>query len=150
MSTCAPDTSTYTNTAIETVLREHTDIFEVARTVMAIAPRRPLDALLASVASAAYERSGLPDVERIHHAAESFDTVIADADELAAACSRPLHELARLLRPGGRLVLTVAPQRAAACTAALFAAGFLVVPAHSGEHVSILIGVRGEYAPATR
>lgn len=138
------------NTAIEAVLREHTDIFEVARAVLAVAPARPLDELLAAVPSVTYERSGLAEVERIHYAAGSFDTVIADADELAGASSRPLREIARLLRPGGRVVLTVAPQGASACSGHLFAAGFLVVPAHADERVSILIGVRGEYAPATR
>lgn len=135
-------------TRLEAVLREHTSVFESACGVLAIAPEPALDDALASMPHLAYDRSGLADVERLHYTAESFDAVIGDADALAGATHRPLRDLARLLRPGGRLVLRVTSGRARACVADLTASGFLVVPADVGEREHILIGVRGEQQPA--
>jgi SAM-dependent methyltransferase len=137
-----PDT-----THLEAALREHTGIFERACGVLAIAPERSLDDALAAVPHLAYDRSGLADVERLHYTAESFDAVIGDADALAHATHRPLRDLARLLRPGGRLVLRVTSGRAQQCVTDLAASGFLVVPAHVDEREHIVIGVRGEHAP---
>jgi len=134
-------------TRLEAVLREHTDVFEAAGGVLAIAPERSLDAALAAVPDLAYDRSGLADVERLHYSAESFDAVVGDADALAGASHRPLGGLARLLRPGGRLVLSVTSERVEACVNDLAAAGFLVVPAHADERMHVLIGVRGEHGP---
>jgi SAM-dependent methyltransferase len=134
-------------TRLEAVLRAHTNIFDAPGGVLAIAPERSLDDALAGAPDLAYDRSGLADVERLHYSAESFDAVIGDADALAGASHRPLRNLARLLRPGGRLVLSVSSARAEACVTDLAAAGFLVVPAHIDERMQILIGVRGEHGP---
>ena len=137
-------------TQLEAVLREHTDVFEGAGGVLAIAPERSLDDTLAAIPHLAYDRSGLADVERLHYSAESFDAVIGDADALAVASHKPLRDLARLLRPGGRLVLRVASDRVDACVTDLAAAGFLVIPAHVDERTAILISVRGEHGPPSR
>ena len=145
-----PGNANTDTTALEAVLREHTDIFEVGGGVLAIAPERSLDDTLAALPHLAYDRTGLADVERLHFTAESFDAVIGDADALAVASHRPLRELARLLRPGGRLVLRVTPGRVDACVSELAAAGFLVVPAHVDERKQILISVRGEHGPPSR
>ena len=136
-------------TRLETVLREHTAIFESGGGVLAISPERSLDEALAAVPHLDYDRSGLADVERLHYTAESFDAVIGDADALAGASHRPLHDLARLLRPGGRLVLRVTSRRAHRCATDLAGAGFLVIGADIDEQQHILVGVRGEHAPAT-
>lgn len=130
------------------VLRQHTDVFEAAGGVLAIAPERSLHDALDAVPQLDYDRSGLADVERLHFTAESFDVVIGDADALADASHRPLRDLARLLRPGGRLVLSVTSERADACVTDLGTAGFLVIPAHLDEQTAILIGVRGEHGPS--
>jgi len=135
---------------LEAVLREHTDIFEVAGGVLAIAPERSLDDTLAAIPHLAYDRSGLADVERLHFTAESFDAVIGDADALADVSHRPLRDLARLLRPGGRLVLRVGADRVDAAATELGAAGFLVIPAHVDERTAILISVRGEHGSPSR
>ena len=137
-------------TQLEAVLREHTDIFEVAGGVLAIAPERSLDDTLGAIPHLTYDRSGLADVERLHFTAESFDAVIGDADALADASHRPLRDLARLLRPGGRLVLRVTRERVDAAAADLAAAGFLVIPVHVDERTAILISVRGEHGPPSR
>ena len=137
-------------TQLEAVLREHTDIFEAPGGVLAIAPGRSLDDTLAAIPHLAYDRSGLADVERLHFTAESFDAVIGDADALADASHRPLRDLARLLRPGGRLVLRITPDRVDAAATDLAAAGFLVIPAHIDERTAILISVRGEHGPPSR
>src|SRR5579871_5065283 len=129
---------------LEAVLRAHTDIFETPRGVLAIAPEPTLHDALAAVPQIRYDRSGLADVERLHLAPESFDALIGDADALAEASHRPLRDLGRLLRPGGRLVLRVTPGRSRACTQDLESAGFLVVPAHADSRCQILLGVRGE------
>ena len=136
-------------TQLEAVLREHTTIFEAAAGVLAIAPEWALDDALAAMPHLAYNRGGLADVERLHYTSESFDAVIGDADALADASHRPLRDLARLLRPGGRLVLRVSAGRSDACVTDLAGAGFLVVPAHVDEQEHILVGVRGEHAPAS-
>ena len=137
-------------TQLEAVLRAHTDIFEEAGGVLAIAPERSLDDTLAAIPHLAYDRSGLADVERLHFTAESFDAVIGDANALADASHRPLRDLARLLRPGGRLVLRVTADRVDAAATELGAAGFLVIPAHVDERTAILISVRGEHGPPSR
>ena len=137
-------------TQLEAVLRAHTNIFEAPGGVLAIAPERSLHDALDAVPQLDYDRSGLADVERLHFTAESFDAVIGDADALAGASHRPLRELARLLRPGGRLVLSVTSERVDACVTDLVAAGFLVIPAHVDEQTAILIGVRGEHGPPPR
>jgi SAM-dependent methyltransferase len=134
-------------TQLEAVLREHTDIFEAGGGVLAIAPERSLHDALDAVPELDYDRSGLADVERLHFTAESFDAVIGDADALAGASHRPLRELARLLRPGGRLVLSVTSERVDACVTELAASGFLVIPACLDEQTAILISVRGEHGP---
>ena len=142
--TAGADTET---TQLEAVLREHTDIFEVAGGVLAIAPERSLDDTLGAIAHLNYDRSGVADVERLHFTAESFDAVIGDANAIADASHRPLRDLARLLRPGGRLVLRVTADRVDAAATDLAAAGFLVIPAHIDERTAILISVRGEHGP---
>ena len=134
-------------TQLETVLRAHTDIFEAAGGVLAIAPEPSLRDALDAVPELDYDRTGLADIERLHLSAESFDAVICDADALAGASHRPLRDLARLLRPGGRLVLSVTSERLDACVTDLAAAGFLVIPAHRDEQQAILISVRGEHGP---
>lgn len=134
-------------TQLEAVLRAHTDIFEAGGGVLAIAPDPALHDALDAAPELDYDRSGLADVERLHLSAESFDAVIGDADALAGASHRPLRELARLLRPGGRLVLSVAPERVGECVSDLAVAGFLVIPAHLDEQTAVLISVRGEHAP---
>ncbi len=133
---------------IEAVLRVHTDIFDAPREVLAIAPESPLDEMLAAAATVGYDRSGVADVERLHYASASFDAVIGDADALAEGSHRPLRDLARLLRPGGRLVLGVSPGRASHAARDLRRAGFLVVPAHRGAARHVLVGIRGEHVPA--
>ena len=137
-------------TQLEAALREHTDIFEVAGGVLAIAPEPSLDDALGAIPHLTYDRSGLADVERLHYTAESYDAVIGDADALADASHRPLRDLGRLLRPGGRLVLRVKTDAVEAAATDLAGAGFLVIPAHVGERTAILISVRGEHARPSR
>ena len=134
----ATDTSTLVR-----VLRERTDVFERERSILAIAPGAEFEPILARIPHA--RATSLRDLALLRSEAESFDLVIADAGVIASGSDRAHRELARLLRPGGRLVTTVAAGLARACVEQL-AAGFLVARAAEHRGSTVLVAIRGEFA----
>jgi SAM-dependent methyltransferase len=105
------------------------------QTVVALAPDAALEASLTELAGSNYRRAQSPGAIG-RFVAETVDVVVAA--ELSGPAA--LAEIARVLRPGGRLVLGDRDQ-----AQALAAAGFLVARAGG-----VLIGVRGEFAAGGR
>ena len=59
-----------------------------------------------------------------------------------------MHQLARVLCPGGRLIIAVPTACAAMLRRRLAGEGFLVALAACDERTHVLIGVRGEFGAA--
>ena len=129
---------------LETVLRRQTDLFEVRRSVLAVAPQPALDETLAGLGHLRYVRAEHAGEPALSLAEETFDIAIADA-RLDDSSAPPLAELARMLRPGGRLILSVAARQALFCARRLAATGFFVTHAHESPELCVLLAVRGEF-----
>jgi hypothetical protein len=130
----------------EAVLLQHTDVLAARRRVLAIAPAPELFEVLESLAQLDRRyavRAAEPDPGL---ATASFHVVVADTRRGGVGDRESLHELARVLCPGGRLIIAVPPARAATLRRDLAAEGFLVALAAADERVQVLLGVRGEFA----
>lgn len=79
-------------------------------------------------------------------ASASFDVVIADSRRAGIGEREGMRELARVLCPGGRLILAVPAACAAMLRRRLGSEGFLVALAACDELTEVLVGVRGEGA----
>ncbi len=130
---------------LETVLRRQTDIFEVRQSVLALAPEPALDETLAGLGHLHYVRAEHAREPALASFEESFDIAIADARRLEDSSADPPAGLARMLRPGGRLILSVAARQALFCARRLAATGFFVTHAHESPELCVLLAVRGEF-----
>jgi len=147
-ATRSASTSARAEARPEAVLLQHTDVLAARRRVLAIAPAPEVFEVLESLAQldrrytarAAHPDPGLANA--------SFDIVVADTRRGGAGERESLHELARVLCPGGRLIIAVPVACAATARRRLAAEGFLVALAAVDERVQVLLGVRGEFAPA--
>lgn len=131
---------------LEAVLLQHTDVLAARRRVLAIAPAPEVFEVLESLAQldrryAVRSASAYPAL-----ATASFDVVVADTRRSSAGERESLHELARVLCPGGRLIIAVAAPRVTALRRRLAHEGFLVALAAADETTHILLGIRGEFA----
>jgi protein-L-isoaspartate O-methyltransferase len=131
---------------LEAVVRQRTDLVEDKRRVLAIAIGAALDETLHGLSHLDYRRVARATAVELRFVAESFDVIICDSERFGADAPRAPQELTRMLRPGGRLILAVAAERAGAYRRRLAAEGFLVALAHADEDTHVLLGVRGEFA----
>jgi protein-L-isoaspartate O-methyltransferase len=127
-------------------MRQRTDLVEDKRRVLAIAIGTALDETLQGLRHLDYRRAARATAVELRFVAESFDVIICDSESFGADAPRAPHELTRMLRPGGRLILAVAAERSDAYRRRLAAEGFLVVLAHDDEDTHVLLGVGGEFA----
>jgi hypothetical protein len=131
---------------LEAVLLQHTDVLAARRRVLAIAPTPEVFEVLESLAQLDRRyamRSAPADPAQ---AAESFDVVVADTRRCSAGERESVHELARVLCPGGRAIIAVAPACVATLRRRLADEGFLVALAAADDSVHILVAIRGEFA----
>ena len=131
---------------LEAVLRQRTDILETERRVLAIAPDPPLTETLEGLGNLDYRRAAHAGQVHQRFVAESFDVIVGDSAQFGADARAALHELTRMLRPGGRLILAVAPERADFFRRRLASEGFLVSIGHQDADGQVLLAVRGEFA----
>jgi len=135
---------------VERVLRERTDVFEHERRILAIAARPEIERVLARLPQGRCRRAAALSREALRFDdCESFDVAIADAGAVDGS-GGALRELARMLRPGGRLVVRVGGGAAADLTQRLAGAGFFVSRAAEGRGATVLVAVRGEFAAYAR
>ena len=131
--------------ALEALLRERTDSFAAARLRVCDRARRDprLDAggPLPS-APQAHRCGGRGRISRRGRHGRRCDHAAVDASQ------RPPRGLARLLRPGGRLIASV-PAVAVRALSLLLATGLFTARVHNDD-VTILIGVRGILASRRR
>lgn len=135
---------------LEAVLRQRTDILETERRVLAIAPDPKLTQTLTGLGHLDYRRAA--HAAQVHQSfvAESFDVIVGDSAQFGADARTALHELTRMLRPGGRLILAVTAERADFYRRRLAAEGFLVSVGHQDADGQVLLAVRGEFASYRR
>jgi len=143
--TRAPWASARVQARLEAVLLAHTDVLAARRRVLAIAPTPEVFEVLESLAQldrryAVRSAAADPAV-----ATESYDVVVADTRRCGAGGRESIHELARVLCPGGRAILAVAPACAPTLRRRLADEGFLVALAASDDSVQILLAIRGEF-----
>ena len=131
---------------LEAVLRQRTDILETERRVLAIAPDPPLTETLEGLGHLHYRRAAHAGQVHQRFVAESFDVIVGDSAQFGADARAALHELTRMLRPGGRLILAVVAERADFFRRRLAAEGFLVSIGHQDADGQVLLAVRGEFA----
>ena len=135
---------------VERVLRERTDVFEHERAILAIAAQPEIERVLERLPQGRCRRAAALSREALRFDdCESFDIAIADADAVEDGPAGALGELARMLRPGGWVVLRVSAAAAASCAQRLAGAGFFVARAAEGRGATVLLGVRGEFAAYT-
>jgi SAM-dependent methyltransferase len=132
---------------LERVLRERTDVLAAARRVLHIAPAARLRATLAALEQldyfAAEPTPGSLDSLALPFVEESFDVVICDGAEDGRRV--PLREIARMLRPGGRAVLTAPSGESEQTFAELLArAGFFATRVRERMAPTVFVCVRGE------
>jgi SAM-dependent methyltransferase len=135
--------------AVERLLRERTDVFCEARRVLHIAPQAELQGTLSALEHLDYHCSEQPAVEidelEIPHVSAGFDVIVCDGELGGDAPLRPLREIARLLRPGGRAILSAPAQVHPGDFAKLIArAGFFVSRRRELGRPDVFLCVRGE------
>lgn len=127
---------------LEAVLLQHTDVLAARRRVLAIAPTPEVFDVLESLAQLDRRYAVRSAAAHPALATESFDVVVADTRR----CSAGARELARVLCPGGRAIIAVAPACVATLRRRLADEGFLVALAAADDSVHILLAIRGEFA----
>ena len=135
---------------LDAVLLQHTDVLAARRRVLAIAPDPEVFELLESLAQLDRRYAVGAAAVDPSFPSSSFDVVLADSRRAGAGERDTVHQLARVLCPGGRLIIAVPTACAAAMRRRLAGEGFLVALAACDERVHVLLGVRGEFAPAER
>jgi hypothetical protein len=116
--------------------------------VLAIAPAPEVFEVLESLAQLDRRYAVRAAAIDTSFASASFDIVLADTRRAGAGERDNVHELARVLCPGGRLIIAVPTACAATLRRRLAGEGFLVALAAADERVQVLLGVRGEFAAA--
>lgn len=129
----------------EAVLLQHTDVLAARRRVLAIAPAPEVFEVLESLAQ--LDRRYAVRAADPGLATASFDVVVADTRRGGAGERASLHELARVLCPGGRLIIAVPLAFGATLRRRLCAEGFLVALAAADDRVEVLLGIRGVFLP---
>jgi len=133
---------------LDAVLLAHTDVLAARRRVLAIAPDREVFEMLESLAQLDRRYAVRASTVDRSLATASFDVVIADSRRAGVGERDSVHELARVLCPGGRLIISVPTACAATLRRRLGGEGFLVALAACDERTHVLLGVRGELAAA--
>ena len=133
---------------LDAVLLAHTDVLAARRRVLAIAPDPRVFELLESLAQLDRRYAVRATAVDTSFATASFDVVLADSRRAGAGERDSVHELARVLCPGGRLIIAVPTACAPMLRRRIAAEGFLVALAAADARTQVLLGVRGELAPA--
>ena len=133
---------------LHSVLLQHTDVLAARRRVLAIAPDPEVFELLESLAQLDRRYAVRTAALDPSFASASFDVVVADSRRAGAGERDSVQQLARLLCPGGRLIIAVPTACAATMRRRLAGEGFLVALAACDERSHVLLGVRGEFAAA--
>ncbi len=149
-ATRSPRRSARAQARLDAVLLQHTDVLAARRRVLAIAPDPEVFELLESLAQLDRRYAVRAAAIDPSFATASFDVVLADSRRAGAGERDSVHELARVLCPGGRLLIAVPTACAAMVRRRLDAEGFLVALAAADERTQVLLGVRGEFAAAER
>lgn len=129
---------------LEAVLLQHTDVLAARRRVLAIAPCPEVFEVLESLSQLdrRYVRAATADPSL---ASASFDIAVADSRRGGVGAREGVRELARVVCPGGRLILAVPAACAATLRRRLGSEGFLVALAACDELTQVFVGVRGEH-----
>ena len=133
---------------LDAVLLQHTDVLAARRRVLAVAPDPEVFELLESLAQLDRRYAVRAAAVDASFATASFDVVLADSRRAGAGERDSVHELARVLCPGGRLIIAVPTACAATLRRRLAGEGFLAALAAADERMQVLLGVRGEFAAA--
>lgn len=107
---CLDDCQADLDSPIERILRERTDLLGANSRVLHIAPQARLRATLSGLDRLDYHCAeppgGASESLELGFVAWSFDVVICDGEDATGARRLPPREIARMLRPGGRAILT--------------------------------------------
>ena len=146
----SPDAGASRETPLQRALRERTDVLVAERRVLHVAPRGRLHAMLSKVERIDYccvePPSGPLEALELPFVADSFDVVICDGEAVGPRRPLLLRELARMLRPGGRALLTPPSGESEASFAVRVArAGFFASRIREGAQPPVFVCVRGEY-----
>jgi Methyltransferase domain len=145
-----PRGSARSQARLEAVLLQHTDVLAARRRVLAIAPCAEVFEVLESLSQLDRRYAVRAVSAEASLASASFDVVVADSRRGGAAEREGVREFARVLCPGGRLIVAVPTACAAMLRRRLGGEGFLVALAAGDELTQVLVGVRGEHLPRPR
>lgn len=132
---------------LDAVLLQHSDVLAAPRSVLAVAPDVELFELLESMSNLKIAYAARSRAADLAFADDFFDVVVADSRRSGGLGDRAgARELARVLRPGGRLIIAAAVVCAPQLRRRLGCAGFLVALAAADERCEVLVGVAGEFS----
>ena len=146
---CLVDRQAELDTPIERILRERTDLLGANSRVLHIAPEGRLRATLSDLDRLDYHCTepvdGAPGSLELGFVAWSFDVVICDGDKATGERRLPLREIARMLRPGGRAILTAPRDEPEEDFGELVAReGFFAARLRVPGETTVFVCVRGE------